>query len=513
MATMWRCTVARPLAQAWRRLATYRSSNEEVETSFVQMLGETGVVRDPCELRKYNRDWTGRYVGTSRLALRPKTTEEVQRVLRFCHENRIAVVPQGGNTGLVGGGVPIDDEVVLSLERMNRILEVDEDEGVAIAEAGCVLEMLEKAVKGKGFTVPVDLGAKDSCQLGGLVSTHAAGTRFIRFGPLRGSVLGLEVVLADGTVVSTMQKMRKNNVGIDLQQLFIGSEGTLGVITKVAMKLATRAASTNALFLEAQSFDAVASILKQARIHLAEILSAVEYLDQNSMDAATSQLPGVTNPLLRPEDTENDHSTTDRRKSFFVLLETSGSNADHDFAKLEAFLDALYEKGVVSRGILARDSAQAAKFWNLREGIAKALGKLGFVLKYDVSLPLNSMNNLVEHTRDELGAHEDVTVFGFGHLGDGNVHLNILVKGDGGKIENLRKEVEDGIYRFVVSSGGSISAEHGIGQLKLPALPQTRDVNFLRMAAQIKKLLDPHLILNPKKVLLLEYLDYDAKAP
>mmetsp|Transcript_6912 Transcript_6912/g.24585 ORF Transcript_6912/g.24585 Transcript_6912/m.24585 type:complete len:499 (-) Transcript_6912:1149-2645(-) len=488
---------------AWRRTAERVASvaSDAACASWTELLDADGVVRDADALEAHSRDWSGRYVGRSRAVLQPRTTEEVQRVLRHCHVHRIPVVPQGGNTGLVGGGVPMCDEVVLSTTRMRRVLDVDANEGVAVVEAGCVLEDLDRVAKQHHHAVPVDLGAKRRCQVGGLVSTHAAGTRHVRYGPLRGSVLGVEAVLADGTVVSTLQKRKKNNAGIDLQQLFVGAEGTLGVVTKVALRLVPRANAVHVVFLHVHTYEAVVKTMMRAKEHLAEILSAAEYMDRSCLDASVERMDHLRHPFSNHQDERREED------EFYVLLETAGSRAEHDASKIRTFLDALARERLVRRSVVAQDEAQAKSYWMLREGIAEALGKIGHVLKYDVSLPLIDMNRLVERTREAVREHEDVQVFGFGHLGDGNVHLNVCVNNDRNKMEQVRKEIEDDIYAFVVSVGGSISAEHGIGQLKLPALPLVRDENYLRIAAKIKKMLDPHLILNPNKVLPPEYLE------
>lgn len=490
---------------AWKRVA--RRGASAAASGWTELLDARGVLHDPTALEAHSRDWSGRYVGRSRAVLQPRTTEEVQRVLRHCHVRRIAVVPQGGNTGLVGGGVPIHDEVVLSTTRMRRILDVDADEGVAVVEAGCVLAHLDEVARQHRHVVPVDLGAKRSCQVGGLVSTHAAGTRHVRYGPLRASVLGLEAVLADGTVVSTLQKRKKNNAGVDLQQLFVGAEGTLGVVTKVALRLVPRADAVHVVFLHVHTYDAVVTTMKRAKEHLGEILSAAEYMDRSCLDASAAQLDHLPHPFPHHRDEGGSED------EFYVLFETAGSRVEHDASKVRSFLEALARERLVRSSVVAQDEAQAKSFWKLREGIAKALGTHGHVLKYDVCLPLKDMNRLVERTKQAVIGHKDVRVFGFGHLGDGNVHLNVCVDNDRNKMERVRKEIEDGIYAFVVSVGGSISAEHGIGQLKLPALPLVRDENYLRIAAKIKKMLDPHLILNPNKVLPSEYLQPDDATP
>lgn len=267
-----------------RGCAGYSQLTDADLAFFRSVLGDGGVVTDSDAMESYNTDWMRKYHGASRLALRPASTEEVSKVLRHCHERRLAVVPQGGNTGLVGGSVPVGDEVVLSLSRMSRVRAFDAVSGALQCDAGCVLERLDAFAEDHGYMMPLDLGAKGTCQIGGNVSTSAGGLRFIRYGSLHGSVLGLEVVLADGTVLDLMSDVRKDNTGYDLKQLFIGAEGTLGVVTGVSILTAQRPTASGLLMLACPSYDAVNRTFVSAKSALGSILTAFEFMDGPTMD-------------------------------------------------------------------------------------------------------------------------------------------------------------------------------------------------------------------------------------
>lgn len=369
---------------------------------FASVVGPSNLITDAHALEAYNTDWMGTYRGASRLALRPSSTEEVSQILEHCHRQHISIVPQGGNTGLVGGSVPLSDEVVLSLSRMNRVLSLDEHAGHLVCEAGCVLESLQAHVWDHGYTMPLDLGAKGSCQIGGNLATNAGGLRYLRYGSLHGTVLGLEAVLADGTVLDSLTALRKDNTGYDVKQLLIGSEGTLGVITKVALALPRAPASIKVAFLGLESYEAVLQTFVAARRDLGEVLSAIEFLDAEAHEVVTSSHGHARPPL-------------ETRCRQYVLVELAGSDAAHDDEKLSNFLEGVMASGAVVDGTIAQDDAQASAIWGVREGITGALAREGCVYKYDVSLPLAQLYELVEEMRERmrpLGA----TTAAFGHV-------------------------------------------------------------------------------------------------
>jgi FAD/FMN-containing dehydrogenase len=441
------------------------------------------VVDSSDDLEKYNRDWTGRYCGSATIALRPRTTEQVSRLLKYCNRRKLAVCPQGGNTGLVGGAVPVFDEIVLSLERLNRILHHDEVAGVLSAEAGCILETADNFVRERGFVMPLDLGAKGSCMLGGNVATNAGGLRVLRYGGLHGSVLGLQVVLADGTVLDGMGTCRKDNTGYDYKQLFIGSEGTLGVITKVNIATPPLPQSTNVALFSVAAFEDIKRLFGQARRDLGEILSAFEFWDVESQRLMDMHFPDNQLPIASG--------------TFFVLVETSGSNAEHDQSKLLRFLED--SVSLIVDGTMAQDETQLKRLWALREGIPEACAREGIVYKYDISLPTAHMYDPVLALRARLDHPAIKQIIGYGHFGDGNIHVNVATH----QYESaVVAQIEPYIYELVREHGGSISAEHGVGVLKASQMGRfAKTPAEMVLLRKIKTLLDPQGILNPYKVL------------
>jgi D-2-hydroxyglutarate dehydrogenase len=477
-------------------VATVRDSRYAQVTAgdlafFENVCGPSGVVTDAADLEPYNADWMGRYKGAATVALRPRDTESVSAILRHCNERRIAVVPQGGNTGLVGGGVPVFDEVVLSLGAMNKILSFDDSAGVVVAEAGVILEALDRHVGERGYRVPLDLGAKGSCQIGGNVATNAGGSRFLRYGSLRGSVLGLEAVLADGRVLDTLTSLKKDNTGYDLKQLHIGGEGTLGVITKVAVACPVKCSSIHTAAVKVGSFEDVRSLLRLARARLGEILSAYEFMDAESVAMATKHLSHVSNPL----------AAEDGDRSCYVLIESAGSSVEHDRAKLDQFVEEAFESGLATDGVIAESATQADALWELRESLPEAVmkaGRGGGTLKYDVSLPLADFYDIAVDARARLGDKAEVAAWG--HVGDGNLHLNVAIPA-AGQVQAVNALMEPWVYEWVAAKRGSVSAEHGLGQMKAGAIGYSKGAVAVDTMRLLKSALDPRGILNPHKLL------------
>jgi FAD/FMN-containing dehydrogenase len=382
---------------------------------FTKILGQDNVITCTDDLHNYNTDWLKRARGHSTVVLRPKSTEQVSQLLAHCNSRKLAVVPQGGNTGLVGGSVAVHDEIVLSMAAMNQILDFDRASGVLSCEAGCVLQNLEQAVNAHGFLMPLDLGAKGSCHIGGNVATNAGGIRLVRYGSLHGSVLGLQVVLADGRILDMMSGLRKNNTGYHLKNLFIGSEGTLGVITQVSISTPRKCSSVNVALLALNSFEDTVACLHELRGHLNEILSGVEFLDRGCMRLVSKYISKFS----------PDVTTFESEYPFYLLVETSGSNSQHDREKLIAALEAVMANQLVKDGIVSESDAQAKSLWRLREDTPVSLSAAGAVYKYDLSMPTSSMYAIVDDMKKVLPS--DFQVFGYGHIGDGNLHLNILV--------------------------------------------------------------------------------------
>lgn len=467
-----------------QRNPLFGTINRDDIAYFEKISGEKKVIQDDEELQTANTDWMNKYKGSSKLMLQPENTTELSQILKYCNSRCLAVVPQGGNTGLVGGSVPVFDEVIINTRRINNIISFDEVSGVLVCEAGCILENLISFLDKKGFIMPLDLGAKGSCQIGGNISTNAGGLRLVRYGSLHGTVLGLEVVLANGSVIDMLGTLRKDNTGYDLKHLFIGSEGSLGIITKVSILTPPKLSSVNIAFLACQDYISCQKLLYQAKRRLGEILSAFEFLDAQAMNLVLQHLDSVRNPL--PSSIYN----------FYVLIETTGSNESNDKEKLEAFLLHAMENGLVSDGALAQDFNQASSFWHIREGIPEALMKAGAVYKYDLSLPVDKMYDLVEEMRIRLGAKANVV--GYGHLGDGNLHLNVSAQQYD---DAILAQIEPFVYEWTSRHRGSISAEHGLGLMKAEKIYYSKSSETVQLMASIKKLLDPSRILNPYKVI------------
>ncbi|KAI0481742.1 hypothetical protein F4859DRAFT_433176 [Xylaria cf. heliscus] len=452
-----------------------------------------GVTADvaAADMEPYNGDWMRKYRGHCKLVLRPSSTEEVSKILRYCNDNLLAVVPQGGNTGLVGGSVPVFDEIVISTRHMNRIRSFDEVSGVLVVDAGVVLEVADRFLAEKGYLFPLDLGAKGSCQIGGNVSTNAGGLRLLRYGSLHGSVLGLQAVLPDGTIVDDLGTLRKNNTGYDLKQLFIGGEGTIGMITAVSVQCPQRPKAVNVALLGADSFEKIQLAFREAKAQLSEILSAFELMDSYSQNMVHR-----VRQNKRPLDGEHP---------FYCLIETSGSNSEHDAEKLEKFLEDVMSKDIIADGVVAQDETQIKSLWSQREGITECIGHFGGTYKYDVSIPLKDLYRLVDETRERIeaaGLKGDtdefpvVEVVGYGHMGDCNLHLNVAVRRYDKRVEEV---LEPFVYEWIGKINGSISAEHGIGIAKKKYLGFSRNDTMVGLMKQIKKLYDPNGIMNPYK--------------
>lgn len=446
-----------------------------------------------ADLETYDADWMGKYRGRTRAVLKPRTTAEVSDILKYCSTQNIAVVPQGGNTGLVGGSVPVFDEVVINMSNMNNIRSFDPVSGTFVCDAGVILETADNYLREHNHIFPLDLGAKGSCHIGGNVATNAGGLRLLRYGSLHGTVLGLEVVLPNGTILDDLSTLRKNNTGYDLKQLFIGSEGTIGIITGVSIVCPQKPAAQNVAFFAVESYEKVQVAFQKAKTQLSEILSAFEMMDENSQ-----ALVQLATQKKRPLSTN---------APFYVLIETSGSNADHDSEKLGALLEDLMETGTVVDGTLAESESQAKDLWAWREGIAEALGHHGGVYKYDVSIPIAELYDLTNDVRDELRSADLLTsesnpenvvidVVGYGHMGDSNLHLNVAVRSYDKRVE---KVLEPYIYQWIQKRRGSISAEHGLGFAKKDYVHYSRDETSLGLMGMIKKCFDPTLIMNPYK--------------
>ncbi|KAB7507624.1 D-2-hydroxyglutarate dehydrogenase, mitochondrial, partial [Armadillidium nasatum] len=459
---------------------SFNKVSEETVNFFKTILEEHRVVTGEDELLGNNTDWLGMVRGFSSVLLKPKSTKEVSEILKYCNDNNLAVCPQGGNTGLVGGSVPVFDEVIISTALMNKVENVDEYSGVVTCQAGCVLEQLDQHVAKYGLMMPLDLGAKGSCHIGGNVSTNAGGLRLVRYGSLLGSVLGVEAVLASGEVIDCLSSMKKDNTGYSLKHLFIGSEGTLGL---VSIHCPPRPLATSLAILGLDSFEDALKTFQEAKWKLGEILSSCEFFDDVSLDCVTSNLK-ISSPIA-------EHK-------FYMLIETSGSNATHDEEKLNTFLESTMNSGLINDGTVASEPSKMLDIWALRERIAEALLHDGYVYKYDVSIPLPVFYKVVEMMQERLKPANIIRCSGYGHIGDGNLHLNITSEKFDKSTLSL---IEPYLYELIAKFKGSVSAEHGLGFKKKNFMSYSKTPSAIGLMKSLKKLMDPKGILNPYKVL------------
>ena len=418
--------------------------------------------------------------------VRPRSTEDVARVLAWCNEHGVSVVAQGGLTGLVHGADAGPEQVILSLERMRTIEAIDPRQRTATVQAGVTLQALEEAVDEQGLLFPLDLGARGTATLGGNAATNAGGNRVIRYGMMRDMVLGLEAVLADGTVVSSMNHLIKNNTGYDLKQLFIGSEGTLGVITRLVLRLREKPVTRSMALVAVDEFDKVVALLKHMDHGLGGSLSTFEALWQDFYRLVTSP-PAKGRPPVAQD------------YPYYVLLESQGAERELDEARFQRALEGAFEAGLIADAAVAQSEADCQAFWALRDDVEQTLHG-GLPVIFDVSLPVGAMEPytraLPAALEAAIGEHR---LFIFGHLGDGNLHVIVQVAPEA--YERLRPKGEQVVYAPLEAVGGSVSAEHGIGLEKKPWLGLSRSPTELALMRRLKETLDPRGILNPGKIL------------
>ncbi|MBI3711161.1 MAG: FAD-binding oxidoreductase [Proteobacteria bacterium] len=434
------------------------------------------------------------YQGRAALVVRPASTAEVAAVVAICAETDIAIVPQGGNTGMVGAATPFEHggEIVLSLGRMNRVRALDPLNRTITVEAGCILANIQKAAEGADCLFPLSLGAEGTCQIGGNLSTNAGGVGVLRYGMTRDLVLGLEVVLPDGRVWDGLRGLRKDNTGYDLKQLFVGAEGTLGIITAAVLKLFARPREVETAFCAVRDPAAAIELLGRAATGSGDNVTAIELIPRICLDLVLHHVPGTADPLAAPHD-------------WYLLVEFSAGDTGGALrGSLERVLTEAMEAGLVRDATIAASAQQRQVLWRLRESIAEAQKLEGGNIKYDVSVPVSRIAEFIAAgTQAARGAVPGVRVLAFGHVGDGNVHFN-LSRPEGadaaaflGRYEAFNRLIHDIVVRY----GGSISAEHGIGRVKRGELARYKPPLELELMRALKKTIDPKNIMNPGKVL------------
>ncbi|HEY7239180.1 MAG TPA: FAD-binding oxidoreductase [Burkholderiales bacterium] len=450
-----------------------------------EIVGARNVLTDPAQTKPYFSDWRRQYCAPAECVVRPGTTAEVSQVVALCAREEVAVVAQGGNTGLVGGSVPTGTrrEIVLSLARMNRILALDPLNDTITVEAGCVLAAVQEAAADAGRLFPLSLAAEGSCQIGGNLSTNAGGVNVLRYGTAREQVLGLEVVLADGRVWDGLRALRKDNTGYDLKQLFLGAEGTLGVITAAVLRLFPKPSATATAWIALDSPRAAVELLGALRERLGERLSAFELVSRTCLEAVLVHSPGLQDPLAVAH-------------PWYVLAEL-GDSGDPALLRerVEGALADCAERGALRDAALAQSGERSRMLWRIRETIPEAQFTN---VKHDISVPVSKIAEFIEQAGRSLRARfGDIAVYCFGHVGDGNLHYNVGSEA----LMARREEVSRAVYDALDAFGGSISAEHGLGQLKREEIRRHKQPLELELMRSLKRTLDPKGLMNPGKLL------------
>ncbi len=462
--------------------------------ALARLLGPAGMLTDPVDTAPFATDWRGLYRGRTQAVLRPASSGEVAECVRLAAAARVGLVPQGGNTSMVGGAAPSEDgsELVLSLSRLNRIRAVDPLDLTLWVEAGVTLKAAQDAAAAACLWLPLSISSEGSAEIGGVLATNAGGNHTLRFGNARERVLGLEVVLADGSVWNGLRRLRKDNTGYALRQLFVGSEGTLGIITQAVLRLEPAPAERATALVGLSSVDAALRLLQRLQRHDAAALIAFEYMSGTGLDLVLAQIPGTRLPLTH-------------RQPHYALIELASSRAANELAAgLEAALTDALEAGEIDDAALARSEAQRADMWRLREEHSEAQKRAGASIKNDVSVPVPAIPELLRRAAERVCAIvPGVRVAPFGHLGDGNIHFN-LVQPEGATPDAFLAQAEaltEAVTDVVLSLDGSFSAEHGIGRLKPPLLARFRSGTEISLMRRIKEALDPEGLLNPGKLL------------
>ncbi len=457
-------------------------------------LGPRGWIGDSNEAAPFLADQRGMFDGACALVALPSSTGQVAEIVGICAQAGIPVVPQGGNTGLVGAGIPnpADGAVLVSLNRMNRILDVDPLDYTITVEAGCILADIQNAAAEVDRMFPLSLGAEGSCRIGGNLSTNAGGVNVLRYGNARDLTLGLEVVLPDGRIWNGLKRLRKDNTGYDLKQLYIGGEGTLGIVTAAVCKLFARPRDVQTAMVALRDLDAALVLLARARGASGDRVTGFELICRDPFAAAVAHIPGIRDPLEQEYDA-------------YVLFELTGANTDSGMKDaLETILAKALESGEILDAAIAQSDAQRADFWRLREAVVEAQQFEGPSFKHDVSVAVSRVPAFIRRAN---AAVNDIVPgarpFAFGHCGDGNIHYNVIRPRGMNDHEFLamRARVTHAVYDIIVDMGGSFSAEHGVGQLKLDEMARYKNPLELTMMRQVKTALDPAGIMNPGKML------------
>lgn len=462
-------------------------------TALTELLGPRGILTNPKDTESYDTDWREIFHGKSLAVIRPANTEEVAKAVYLCAKHNVAIVPQGGNTSLVGGATPSADgsQIVLNLSRLKQIRSIDPIDRTMIIESGVTLEEAQNAAKQAGLYLPIVISSQGSAQIGGIIATNAGGNNTLRYGNTREFVLGLEIVTADGHILHNLRRLRKDNTGYALRQLFIGSEGTLGIITAAVLQLHPQPHSIEVAFCALPDLDKALELLNLFHNHNPAALQAFEFISQTGMDLVCSQFDDIQFPL-------------ENKEPVYILVELALPDKGNGLRQLlESVLEQAFEKEIVIDAIIAESETQQQKLWRLREEQSESQKRAGANIKNDVSVPISHIPELIKRATSACERIcPGIRVAPFGHLGDGNIHLNLVQPLDGDPTAFMAQDHElmDAVSQVVFDLEGSFSAEHGVGQLKNYMMTSWRGGTELELMRKIKQALDPKNILNPGKI-------------
>ena len=454
---------------------------QEMIDSLTAIVGKKNVRTSPHDLKVFGKDWTTVYDPCPSLVLLPTSTQEVSAIVKYCAKHHLKIVPSGGRTGLSGGAVAMQGEIVLSLQQMDKIIAIDKKSMHAVVEAGVTTQALQDAASAQGVMFALDMSSKGSSCIGGNIATDAGGTKFVRYGGARAQVLGLEVVLADGRILHLNGELHKNNTGYALRHLFIGSEGTLGIVTQAVMKLFPLPLNLTTVFFAVENIANILQVLEILHSHKGVQVSAFEMMPHRCLELVINQhaLPNLFAA----------------RSDYYVLVELDG-----DSTEMELVLENIFNSGLAKECLLAQSSAEQQSFWRYRESITETLTSFKVVLKGDISVPVQRLASFIfSLLRDcKSNADDRVEMVFFGHVGDGNLHINYL--SNFAEARPLLDKLEQRMHQLVSKFSGSISAEHGIGLRKKQFLALSRSKEEIDLMKRIKRALDPQGILNPNKI-------------
>lgn len=456
------------------------------------VVGPSGAIREPNEMAAYLTEWRDRWTGTTPLILRPKSTQEVADIVKICAETNTAIVPQGGNTGLVGGQIPTDTEILLSLNRLNNIRAVDNLNNSMIVEAGCILTNVQQAAAEADRLFPMSLASEGSAQIGGLLSTNAGGIHVLRYGTMRELVLGLEVVTADGQVWNDLKALRKDNTGYNLRQLFLGAEGTLGIITAASLRLFPRPRDVETVFVAIPNVSAAVKLLSLANRLSGNLASAFELIPRLGLDFVTKHVNEARDPF-------------DEDYPWYLVIEFSSGQAQGSLRPtVETFLETAFTDNLILNGVIAQSEQQAEALWLLRERLSEVQKFEGGSLKHDIAVPVSALPDFMTRALEKVAQIvPGIRPVPFGHIGDGNVHFNLSQPKDMNTDEffTRRDEIAMAVHDIVQTLDGSFSAEHGVGVARLGDMARYKSALDLDLMHRLKNAFDPQGIMNPGKIL------------